>query len=251
MIDTVLFDMGGTLENVVHDEETLTAAANKAIEILRAEGVELGLETSKLARMMEDGFLRYKEYQVGVELELKPERIWNEYILEPIKNRETFLNDALCERLAHMWEITYYRRELREGVVEMLEGLKSLNMRMGIISNTASLFQVFAVLEEYGIRDYFEDVTLSSIVGYRKPDRRIFDIALRQMQADAKKTAYAGDTLARDVIGARNAGLAKTFRIQSFLSISRDQALVGSMRADHEISSIMEIYEILRDQSEA
>ena len=34
----------------------------------------------------------------------------------------------------------------------MLEGLKDLGMKLGVISNTASLYQVFDILKEYGIR---------------------------------------------------------------------------------------------------
>jgi len=68
-----------------------------------------------------------------------------------------------------MWEVTHYHRALRPKVKEMLEGLKGLGMKLGVISNTAALYQVFRTLEEYGIRDYFQDVTLSSVTGYRKP----------------------------------------------------------------------------------
>ena len=71
------------------------------------------------------------------------------------------------KRQAHMWEITHYHRTLRPHVKEMLEGLKGLGMKLGVISNTASLYQVFDVLRDYGIRDYLQDVTLSSVTGYR------------------------------------------------------------------------------------
>ncbi len=67
-----------------------------------------------------------------------------------------------------MWEVTYYHRELRPKVKETLEELKKRGYHLGVISNTASLYSVFDVLEQYGIRDYFEDVTLSSVTGYRK-----------------------------------------------------------------------------------
>lgn len=49
-----------------------------------------------------------------------------------------------------MWEITHYHRTLRPHVKEMLEGLKGLGMKLGVISNTASLYQVFDVLKDYG-----------------------------------------------------------------------------------------------------
>ena len=57
-------------------------------------------------------------------------------------------------------------------IINLLEGLKGLGMKLGVISNTAALYQVFRTLEEYGIRDYFQDVTLSSVTGYRKPECR-------------------------------------------------------------------------------
>ena len=68
-------------------------------------------------------------------------------------------------------------------------------MKLGVISNTASLYQVFDVLKDYGIRDYFQDVTLSSVTGYRKPDPNIFLVSLHQVQSDPASCAYVGDTL--------------------------------------------------------
>ena len=60
---------------------------------------------------------------------------------------------------------------------------------------------MFDVLKDYGIRDYFQDVTLSSVTGYRKPDPNIFLVSLHQVQSDPASCAYVGDTLSRDVIG--------------------------------------------------
>ena len=64
----------------------------------------------------------------------------------------------------------------------MLAGLKARGYRIGVISNNASLYNVFNVLEEYGIREYMEDVEVSSITGYRKPHPEIFRISMKQMQ---------------------------------------------------------------------
>ena len=92
----------------------------------------------------------------------------------------------IAEELADFWEVTYYHRERRPGVRETLEALKTRGYKLGVISNTASLYSVFNVLEHYGIRDYFQDVTLSSVTGYRKPHPGIFQISLRQMQSKPK-----------------------------------------------------------------
>ena len=153
----------------------------------------------------------------------------------------------VAEELAHMWEITYYHRSLRPGVKEMLEGLKGLGLKLGVISNTASLYQVFWILKEYGIRDYFQDVTLSSVTGYRKPDPNIFWVSLNQIQADPSHCAYVGDTFSRDVIGPQRVGFGATFHIHSHLTASRDKDVPKEVRATYSIEDIYQVYTILRD----
>ena len=150
-----------------------------------------------------------------------------------------------------MWEVTYYHRSLRPGVKEMLEGLKGLGMKLGVVSNTASMYQVFWILKEYGIRDYFQDVTLSSVTGYRKPDPNIFLVSLKQVQSDPSTCAYVGDTFSRDVIGPQRLGFGATFHIHSHLTASRDKDVPDSVKATYSISEICEVYTILKAQTSA
>ncbi|MDL2235689.1 HAD family hydrolase [Christensenellaceae bacterium OttesenSCG-928-L17] len=248
MIKTMLFDMGGTLEDLYYDRATLLSTASRIQEMLAARGIACSEDTETLADKAEAGLVRYKrEVSEKYCIEYKPEQIWPQYILGDTSVDTSLLDQDFCEELAAMWELTYFQRNLREGVAEALQGIQSLGIRMGVISNTCSIYQVFDVLENYGIRQYFENVTLSSVTGYRKPQKRIFEIALREMGADASTAAYAGDTLSRDVVGPRNAGFALTFQIKSFLTASRDADCIGKVQADYEVTSIREIYEILRD----
>ena len=46
----------------------------------------------------------------------------------------------VAERLAGMWEVTYYHRELRPKVKETLEELKKPRVSSGVISNTGHRF---------------------------------------------------------------------------------------------------------------
>ena len=89
-------------------------------------------------------------------------------------------------------------------------------------SNTGSLFQVFSTLEKYGVRQYFDEITLSSIVGYRKPHPNIFRIACAQANLDPSECAFVGDTLSRDVVGPRRMGFGRVFKINSFLTKQKD-----------------------------
>ena len=173
MIDTVLFDMGGTLEDIWVDDESRHSSIQGVLDILRAHGIDLNMDFETAAQSINAGWERYGAYRDPRQRELKPEEIWGSFVLTDFGLNEDSVR-PYAEELAHMWEITHYHRTLRPHVKEMLEGLKGLGMKLGVISNTASLYQVFDVLKDYGIRDYFQDVTLTSVTGYRKPDPNIF-----------------------------------------------------------------------------
>lgn len=250
MINTVLFDMGGTLEDIYSNAESKMAAAQGVLRILRDHGVDVQVDEDAALRMLSDGWDRYAAYRNPSQRELKPEEIWGNYVLTDFGlDFETVR--PFAEELAHMWEVTHYHRSLRPRVKEMLEGLKGLGMKLGVISNTASLFQVYEILKEYGIRDYFQDVTLSSVTGYRKPDPNIFKVSLYQVQSDPAECAYVGDTFSRDVIGPQNMGFGMTFHIHSFLTASRDTDIPESVKPTYSIEDIYEVYTILRDQQKA
>ena len=181
MLNTVLFDMGGTLEDIWNNQETQAKAMDALQKTLRAHGLEPGCSPEEFDRRVMAGLKEYKRWSEGLELEKKPEEIWPDYYLKEFGfDREKLI--PITEELANLWEVTYYHRELRGDVLETLEALKARGYHIGIISNNASLYNVFNMLEEYGIRGCMEDVTVSSVTGYRKPHPEIFRISLRQMQ---------------------------------------------------------------------
>ena len=182
MLTTVLFDMGGTLEDIWYNDETRLEVRRKLLEVLRANGLEPGCSDSEFWERLADGVRAYKAWSEGNMLEKKPEEIWPDWYLRAFNfDREKLL--PITEELANLWEVTYYHRELRAGAREMLQALKDRGYHLGVISNNASLYNVFNVLDDYGIRGFMEDVTVSSVTGYRKPHPEIFRISLRQVQS--------------------------------------------------------------------
>ena len=246
MIDTVLFDMGGTLEDIFIDDTSKKASAEGVLRILAAHGHPLSLDIPAAIQAFADGWDRYAAYRGPTNRELKPEEIWGNYILTEL-GLDFDTVKPFAEELAHMWEVTHYHRALRPKVKEMLEGLKGLGMKLGVISNTAALYQVFRTLEEYGIRDYFQDVTLSSVTGYRKPDQNIFKVSLNQIRSAPSTCAYVGDTVSRDVIGPQRMGFGMTFHINSKLTKCKDVDVPKEIRATYEIDDIYQVYTIMRD----
>ncbi len=246
MIDTVLFDMGGTLEDIHVDDESRHASIQGVLDILRAHGIDPDKDFETAASAINAGWERYGAYRDPRQRELKPEEIWGSFVLTDFGLDEESVR-PYAEELAHMWEVTHYHRALRPHVREMLEGLKDLGMKLGVISNTASLYQVFDILKEYGIRDYFQDVTLSSVTGYRKPNPNIFMVSLHQVQSDPAHCAYVGDTISRDVIGPIRMGFGATFHIDSYLTRLKDTHVSPDVKATYNIQDIYEVYTILKE----
>lgn len=97
---------------------------------------------------------------------------------------------------------------LIDGVKYFLEFLKSKNIRMAILSNTGISEQALRVrLKRYEIEDYFEFFIGSTDYCIRKPDRRIFDLALAKLKLSSDDVWYIGNKFEYDVMGAYNASM--------------------------------------------
>ena len=114
-----------------------------------------------------------------------------------------------------------------------------------IIPNARVTFQMIIPQIRYGILDYFNPIVLSVVFGWRKPDPRIFLHAASLMGVQPRNCAYVGDTISRDVLGARRAGFGLVIRIPSFLSSQVDKGDEG-VQPDAEITDLREVLALLR-----
>ncbi len=95
-----------------------------------------------------------------------------------------------------------------DGIGEFLAFLEEQGIRTGVISNIA--YCGAAVEERIGKilpGHRFEFILPSSEYMFRKPNRRIFELALRKAGLQADDVWYVGDSFACDVIGAEQAGM--------------------------------------------
>lgn len=91
------------------------------------------------------------------------------------------------------------------GVPDALDSLRKAGVQLAAVSNSDGTVE--EVLVRQNLRSYLSAVYDSQIVGFEKPDPRIFHHALEDLNADPARTLHVGDLYSIDVEGARAAGL--------------------------------------------
>ncbi len=116
-------------------------------------------------------------------------------------NRMREVRDCLRDlhRERHLW------CSVRERTHEALARLRAAGIRLGIVSNSDG--RVEQALTIAGLRDYFDVVVDSALVGVEKPNPVIFQTALDALGVSPEEALYIGDLYEVDVLGARAAGI--------------------------------------------
>lgn len=100
-----------------------------------------------------------------------------------------------------------------DDVVGTLQFLQERGLKLALISNTfVPPFALDKHLEMTGLLSYFPVRVYSSEVRYRKPDRRIFQIAMQRAGVSAQRTLFIGDMIRTDMKGARRVGMTTVLR---------------------------------------
>jgi HAD superfamily hydrolase (TIGR01549 family) len=100
----------------------------------------------------------------------------------------------------------YYAPDPR--ALSVLQTLHRSGVRMGLVSNTMLPRSVIDdCLEAIGLIGFLPVRVLSSETGFKKPDPRIFQLALTQLSASADKTVFVGDRMDNDILGASRVGM--------------------------------------------
>ncbi|MZG54273.1 MAG: HAD-IA family hydrolase [Nitrospinae bacterium] len=97
--------------------------------------------------------------------------------------------------------------KIYEDVIEsnIFEKLKERNAVLGVISNWDS--RLTSTLENLRLAGHFNFILPSAVVGSAKPDRKIFEEALRLSGVAPHEACHIGDEIKTDVEGARNSGI--------------------------------------------
>jgi putative hydrolase of the HAD superfamily len=246
VLKALIFDMGGTLEDVFHRSEFNESCGKKIQDYLAAQDIHIEMSPAAIMEHIETRNREYRKWGVEKGIELSPFELWSQWLLDGLVMNQTRLR-AVANNLANIWERNYYSRSLRPEAPAMLEALREQGVSMGIISNTSCFTQVYEILYEYGIRGFFGCVYLSVISGYRKPNTELFLAAAADLGVLPGECIYVGDTVSRDVRGSRLAGYRASIRINSELTGASDAGFgTEGEEADYLVAKLTEIPEIVK-----
>lgn len=199
----ILFDYGQTLA----DEKSFDGIAGTAAVLKYAAKNKYNRtaeEIQAVANAMNHELGRYdpeRKYQFQVEV---PNDMFNAYLYE---SQGITLSISAKEVDKIFWDAAAPAVPT-EGIKEFLQFLREKGIRTGVISNIVYCGE--AVEERIGAllpEHKFEFIVASSEYMYRKPNKRIFEIALEKADLKPEEVWYIGDQYGADVAGARNAGI--------------------------------------------
>ncbi|UNK20309.1 HAD family hydrolase [Paenibacillus sp. N3/727] len=120
----------------------------------------------------------------------------------PMKNSEITVKDLL-----EPWFSEFYKHTvLMDGAFEILDYLKQMDIKLGLITN-GSVHTQNSKIDQVMLRSYFDTIIVSDEVKLKKPDKRIFELALERLNVNPRESWYVGDHPINDIQGAVDAGL--------------------------------------------
>ena len=151
-------------------------------------------------------------------------RLWDRYTKGFIKQEELrwkrvylslldfkVANEPLAKEMSQAYlEILPNKKHLFPYTIEILEYLKQKDYKMHLITNGFESVQ-FKKIKNSGLADYFIEVITSEASNSLKPQKEIFEYALKNANASVEKSIMIGDNESADIQGGINIGMDTIF----------------------------------------
>ncbi|MBD3406530.1 MAG: HAD-IA family hydrolase [Candidatus Lokiarchaeota archaeon] len=135
--------------------------------------------------------------------------------------------------------------QLQPGTKQVLDALKKLKLRLGIITNSWEGHAPI-ILEKLSIASYFDSIIDPGTVKAYKPMGQIFQRVLSDLDVAAEDTVFVGDEFYADIVGAGRFGLRTIWINQHDRLLKEFLDIYGSsFHPDVVIKDISELLEFL------
>ena len=229
MIKGLIFDLNGTLIDIYtseSDDQIYRITAN----FLDYYGIKIQPDSlreeyfSILRRQKKDSPEEFPEYDV-----LKLFQDISERYRSPKSAAPDPAMIATVFRAAGRYQLKLY-----DGVAETLSILKN-DYSMAALSDGQAVWAIPEMIS-VNLNQFLDFAIISSVYKFRKPDPRLYTVALSKMNLLPEEVLFIGNDMYRDIFGAHNAGMKTVF----FKSNQGEQGYCGA-NADYIIYHFSEL----------
>lgn len=204
MLRGTIFDLGETLIHLTCSWEQIREGRMKAIyEALQERGVALDfadLKRKYLALHDEESNYAARTLE-EIEIEKSLVKLLDRLQVE--KRRQP----AMADLVKRSFEYEINSWILFPGVHEMLQQVRDLGFKTGLLSNARSDWAVREIVDRMDLTRHFDSILTSAAVGFRKPRPEPFQQMLKLLDLEASEAMMIGNSMEADVAGARSLGL--------------------------------------------
>ncbi|MFG3698879.1 HAD family hydrolase [Micromonospora sp. NPDC047620] len=221
----LLLDFGGVLADAPPQQPAPPVLVRRLFRL-----VDGAVPSEQIARDLTEGARSYALWRddvgrTGDPVELPHGRVWADFVTRswPKEARDAVEREATA--LAYAWT---WREEwaVRPGIPEALRHAAGAGLPMAVVSNTLCGAAHRDFLASAGLSDLFGAEFYSDEAGPRKPNPELALLAARALAVPIGDCWFVGDSVHRDVVCARRAGVGAAILMRSPRT-DREAALPG------------------------
>jgi putative hydrolase of the HAD superfamily len=196
----ILFDFYGTLANIKTDEQDIQPWLIVA-SYLCYRGAKIS------ANELQNMYFSCVQESLDRSPEAYPDVNVVHIFTDILARLKVEFSEDIVRTIAQLFRsLTINEFQLFSETLQVLHALAK-EFRLGLVSDSQEVY-IIPELRQVTLDSLFETIVISSRYGYRKPDPRLFQQALKEMGlTTADDILYVGDNWECDIVGATNAGI--------------------------------------------
>ena len=200
-IKGIFFDLNGTLmeygnlTQANHDHESFIFSYlfNKGMNIPR--------------KIFDENVKNY--FDIEIPKEIPSNLTLFEYKLQQLTIKlDVYLKREELEELA-IFSIQAWanNHNIDKNAFKILSELKEKNYKIALVSDFDHPPYIYKFLEKHKLISYFDSIIISGNLGVKKPNPKMFNMALRETRLYADEVLFIGDSMELDIQGALGVGM--------------------------------------------
>lgn len=246
----LLLDFGGVIATTINVSGWEDSLATKVIDLLvqaqlnppSREMIIADIQAGRVA----DSHWKNAMSRLRAPQELTYEQFWCEFVAcdWDDQTREVLREHAaeLCLEMGRVRQ----RRELRPGMIELLDYCDSREIPVAIASNALNGQVHREFLATHDLSDRFMAECYSDELRVRKPNPALLEVAALRCEVPIEDCWYVGDTVDRDVVAGQRAGVGANITMEVCTAGSPLYPSLTWLKADAIVSDPHELLSLLQ-----